>query len=96
MPHEKHLDRPATLCGSCSDFGYEADDQWAKLPAGWTWKEAAAVATDSKDRVFVFHRGEHPILIFNRDGTFLGSWGEGLFPTARSFHWAGRRRLLHR
>jgi DNA-binding beta-propeller fold protein YncE len=72
-------DRLRTVGGSCSDFGYEADDQWAKLPAGWTWKEAAAVATDSKDRVYVFHRGEHPILIFDRDGTFLGSWGEGLF-----------------
>jgi hypothetical protein len=79
MTVKTHADHASNISGSCSDFGYGADDQWAKLPVGWTWKEAAAVATDSKDRVFVFHRGEHPILIFDREGTFLGSWGEGLF-----------------
>jgi DNA-binding beta-propeller fold protein YncE len=49
------------------------------LPAGRGWTEVAAVATDSQDRVFVFNRGEHPVLVFDRDGRFLGSWGEGLF-----------------
>jgi DNA-binding beta-propeller fold protein YncE len=68
-----------TTTGSCRDFGYEADDQWAKLPAGWSWTEAVAVATDNEDRVFVFNRGEHPVVMLARDGTFLGSWGEGLF-----------------
>jgi DNA-binding beta-propeller fold protein YncE len=61
------------------EFGYEADDQWAKLPSGWTWTEVAAAAADSQDRVFVFNRGEHPVMVFGRDGAFLGSWGEGLF-----------------
>jgi DNA-binding beta-propeller fold protein YncE len=37
------------------------------------------VATDSRDRVFVFSRGPHPVLVFDPDGTFVGSWGEGLF-----------------
>jgi DNA-binding beta-propeller fold protein YncE len=39
----------------------------------------AGVATDSRDRVYVFNRGEHPVMVFDRDGTFLTSWGEGLF-----------------
>lgn len=39
----------------------------------------AGVATDGRDRVFVFNRGDHPVLVFDRDGTFLRSWGEGLF-----------------
>jgi sugar lactone lactonase YvrE len=64
---------------SCRDFGYEPDDHWAKLPAGWSWIEVVGVATDSRDRVFVFSRGDHPLMIFERDGTFLASWGEGLF-----------------
>jgi len=63
----------------CREFGYEADDHWAKCPHGWHWKEATAVATDSRDRVFVFNRGDHPLLVFDRSGTFLASWGEGLF-----------------
>lgn len=64
---------------SCRDFGYSADDQWAKLPPGYSWTEVTAVATDSRDRVYVFNRGEHPVMIFDRDGTFLTSWGEGVF-----------------
>jgi DNA-binding beta-propeller fold protein YncE len=64
---------------TCLENGYEADAGWAKMPAGWSWKEATAVATDSHDRVYVFNRGDHPIVIFDRNGTFLTSWGEGLF-----------------
>jgi DNA-binding beta-propeller fold protein YncE len=60
-------------------FSYRADAQWAKLPDGWGWTEVAAVATDSKDQVYVFNRGPHPVIVFAPDGTFLGSWGEGLF-----------------
>jgi DNA-binding beta-propeller fold protein YncE len=37
------------------------------------------VATDSQDRVFVFERGAHPVLVFSREGVFQNSWGEGLF-----------------
>ena len=64
---------------TCRDFGYEADDHWAKLPAAIRWSEVAAVATDSQDRVFVFARADVPMLVFDRDGTLLNSWGEGLF-----------------
>jgi DNA-binding beta-propeller fold protein YncE len=39
----------------------------------------AGVAVDSHDRVFVFNRGEHPLVVFDRDGTWRGSWGAGLF-----------------
>lgn len=63
----------------CREFGYEVDDRWAKLPPGWSFTEAVAVATDSRDRVYVFNRGEHPVMVFDRDGTFLNAWGEGLF-----------------
>ena len=58
---------------------YDADDHWAQVPDGWSWQEVTATATDSHDRVFVFNRGEHPLMIFNRDGSFDSSWGEGLF-----------------
>jgi DNA-binding beta-propeller fold protein YncE len=37
------------------------------------------VACDSRDRVFLFARGPQPVLIFDRDGTLLSSWGEGVF-----------------
>ena len=68
----------------CRAFGYEADDRWAKLPAGFGWKEVAAVATDSRDRVFVFNRGEHPLMVFDRDGTFLDVVGRGRCSSGRT------------
>ncbi len=63
----------------CRELGYEPDDRWAALPAGMSWKEATAVATDSRDRVFVFPRDRDRVAVFDRDGTFLASWGEGFF-----------------
>src|SRR5436305_10098481 len=58
---------------------FEPREDWGVLPDGWRFVEVAGVATDSRDRVFVFNRGDHPVVIFDRDGRFLGSWGEDLF-----------------
>ena len=55
---------------------------WEQLPEGWSFVEVAGVATDSADRVYVFSRGEHPVLVFDRDGRFLDAWGEGVFTNA--------------
>ena len=63
-------------------YVYEVDEGWGKLPPGWSFKEIGAVGVDSEDRVYVFNRGEHPMIVFDREGNFLTSWGEGLFPRA--------------
>ena len=63
-------------------FTYTANADWAHLPDGFTWREATAVATDSSDRVYVFNRGEHPVMVFDREGAFLESWGEDIFARA--------------
>jgi DNA-binding beta-propeller fold protein YncE len=55
---------------------------WPHLPEGLELGQVSGVATDSADRVYVFHRGKHPILVFDRDGKFLRSWGDGLIKTA--------------
>ena len=39
----------------------------------------SAVATDSQDRVYAFQRAAPPVLVFDRDGNFLSSWGNGAF-----------------
>jgi len=56
-------------------YQYEVNESWAKLPAGWTFGPVSAVATDSRDRVYAFQRKDPPILVFDRDGSYLGSWG---------------------
>ena len=67
-------------------FRYEAHDHWAQLPPGWSFNEVVGVATDSRDRVFVFNRGEHPVIVFDREGKFLRSWGEGSIVRAHGIH----------
>jgi len=68
----------ATRLGQ-GEFAYEVIDSWGALPDGWVLGDVAAVAVDAKDQVVVFHRGEHPVIIFDRDGRFLRSWGDGVF-----------------
>ncbi len=60
----------ATEVGS-GDYTYEVSMDWATLPDGWTFLEVVDVAVDSKDRVYVFNRGEHPLMVFDREGKFL-------------------------
>lgn len=67
-----------TIFGT-GDCCYELEDGWAKLPPGWKIGDVGGVAVDSRDNVFVFNRGEHPMLVFDKEGNFLRSWGEGLF-----------------
>ena len=67
-------------------YRYQVIADWAKLPDGWEFLDVAAVAVDSKDRVYVFNRGQHPMIVFDREGNFLRSWGEGLFKRAHGIH----------
>lgn len=67
-----------TVLGS-GEFVYAEVLDWAKLPAGWEFREVVDVAVDDQDRVYVFSRSDHPLMVFEQDGTFVRSWGEGLF-----------------
>ena len=61
---------------------YEVLEGWEQLPEGWSFVEVAGVAVDSRDRVYVFNRGAHPMIVFDKDGRFLDAWGEGVFTSA--------------
>src|SRR3984957_3293113 len=64
----------AIIVGS-GDYKYRIIEDWAKLPDGWSFKEVGAVGCDKNDNVYVFNRSEHPMMVFDRDGKFLRSWG---------------------
>jgi len=58
---------------------YEVHEDWARPPEGMDVL-AASVTVDAHDRVYCFNRNpEHPVVVFDRDGSFLSSWGAGLF-----------------
>ncbi len=67
---------------------YEVAEGWARLPDVWSWADVVGVAVDAEDRVYAFNRGQsptspdHPVMVFDRDGTLLRSFGDGLFTFA--------------
>jgi DNA-binding beta-propeller fold protein YncE len=62
-----------------SAMNYRPVEGWGRLPAGWSYVEATSVGIDAKDNVYVFNRGAHPVIVFDREGNFLRAWGEGIF-----------------
>ena len=60
---------------------YRAVAGWLKLPADVKLGPVSAVAADAADRVYVAHRGPKPVLVFDRDGTFLRGWGHDAIKT---------------
>ena len=77
----------STILGS-GEYRYRIAEGWGKLPDGWELGDVAAVGVDRHDKVYVFHRGEHPMIVFDREGNFLRSWGEGVFQRAHGISMA--------
>lgn len=58
-------------------FTYDVIDNWGSLPTGWEFGLVSALAVDSQDRVYVYQRKDPPVLVFDREGNYLSSWGSG-------------------
>jgi NHL repeat len=76
-----------TIIGTGS-YRYRFQRDWAKLPRWWNFGEAdqpgpprtsvkGAVAANGD--VYVLCRAAHPVLVFDAEGRFITSWGEGQF-----------------
>jgi len=63
-------------------YTYELVDGWAKLPEGWSFQDVGGISIDAQDRVYILNRSDHPIMVFDREGNLLTSWGEGFFNRA--------------
>ena len=61
---------------------YEVQEGWGQLPEGWKFGWIPAVAVDSQDRIYVYSRSEHPMVVFDREGNFLASWGDDVLKDA--------------
>jgi DNA-binding beta-propeller fold protein YncE len=58
---------------------YELVEGWEQLPEGWSHIDVAGVCTDASGNVYLYCRGDHPVIVYDRNGKFLDSWGEGVF-----------------
>jgi len=72
---------------------YRAGEQQYRLVDGWAkWPEKpktvviCGLAVDSKNRVHVLIRGKYPVTVFDEDGNYLYSWGEGLLQEAHGIY----------
>ncbi|MFT3953071.1 MAG: hypothetical protein QM722_01160 [Piscinibacter sp.] len=68
------------------DWTFRALPDWAKLPEGIVLGDVAGVAVDAKDRAYLFNRGDHPVVVLEADGSFVTSWGHGVFTNAHGAH----------
>jgi DNA-binding beta-propeller fold protein YncE len=59
-----------------------AVEKFFKLPNDWTLRACSAVAVNAKGEIIVFHRGTHPLLVFDAEGNFLRSWGDDVVKSA--------------
>jgi sugar lactone lactonase YvrE len=64
---------------------YTPLEDWLQLPAGWSACDVPGVTIGPEDRVYLItrgncpHSGDHPVIVLEPDGTFVRSFGEGLF-----------------
>jgi hypothetical protein len=81
----RHLAVLAALAISLpgADSRYHLVENWVQFPPGVTkWGAATGVDVDSQDNVYVLNRNDAmPIMVFDRQGKFLRSWGQGMFKT---------------
>lgn len=75
-----------TAVVSTGDFKYAVEPGWARLPDGCDLADVGGIVTDSQDRVYVFNRGTHPMLVFDRQGNILRSWGDGVYKRPHAAH----------
>jgi DNA-binding beta-propeller fold protein YncE len=70
------------------EWSFEVEESWAKVPGEIVLGDCAAVGVDSKDNVYAFNRGDHPIAVFDQAGNLLRTWGEGVFTRPHGVHMA--------
>lgn len=61
------------------DFRYRWIPDWAEIPEEIAVGDAAGIACDASDNVYVFARSEPPVLVFDRTGRLQRTWGQGMF-----------------
>ncbi len=68
---------------------YTLESDWAKMPAVHPMGAVSALASDSAGDIYIFHRADPPVAIFDRSGNFKSGWGNGSFVYAHGFYIEG-------
>jgi hypothetical protein len=60
-----------------AEYRYELIEDFCKSPDGEPFGLVSRVATDDEDRIYVFQRRDPPVVVFDRNGKHVASWGAG-------------------
>jgi sugar lactone lactonase YvrE len=71
---------------SFEDLGYTPNVDWEQLPAELVHKDVPGVAVDRENRVYLFTRFDHQVLVYTPDGEFIKAWGNGIFSNAHAIN----------
>jgi NHL repeat len=60
-----------------AEYKYDVIKDFFKRPNGEPFGLVSRVAADDQDRIYVFQRTDPPVVVFDREGKYLGAWGTG-------------------
>ena len=76
-------------------YTYRVVDGWGRGPGCPALGLVSAVGVDGQDRIYLFNRLPKPaVLVYDREGRFLRSWGEDLFTTPHGLWITPDQRVL--
>jgi DNA-binding beta-propeller fold protein YncE len=66
------------------EFVFEVGEGWAQLPSGVALGEVSGISTGPDGLVYVLSRSPQPVVVFDSQGRFVRSWGQGIFARPHS------------
>ncbi|MDR6882069.1 hypothetical protein [Bacillus sp. 3255] len=73
------------IIGSASHL-YAVQEGWGQLPANIQYGYTHGICVDDEDRVYVHHTGKESVVVFDKEGNFLTSWGSEFEGGAHGFY----------
>ena len=70
------MNKDDSLVVLLGDRHYKVVRPWGELPANSSFGFISQLALDSAGRVYVFQRGQPPVLVFEPTGSFRSGWGD--------------------
>lgn len=77
---------PQRLLTGTNSHRYEVQEGWGLLPEGLEYGFTHGICVDSQDRVYVHHTGKQSVVVFDRDGRYLTSFGDEFEGGAHGFY----------
>ena len=68
------------------NYAFQPTSFATNLPNSISIGDVAGIAVDQKDNVYLFNRGDNPIVVINPMGELLQTWGHGLFTNPHGAH----------